>query len=315
MAFCDGEVLKRGPEPCSFNGIADVSIRDFCWPLLSTRNRDGLLTILDGPATHPDRPPEPPEAVVYPEVPTSDEVNLRVRIADAVGVPGERNVPVEVHVTADVEYTGVVIPIDFDERYVRVARVEDHFASGTASFDNEDAVPGAQSDEGYVVIASSILGKRRIAAAGEELHAATLYLDILEGASEVPQTLLEARPVGGRAGSPFVVVRHLEGSAAEPVEVGGQFGAVSIEPGVLALRASAETVPGDANWSGGFDISDPIAVLGYLFLGGEALLCPPAADYNGDGEVMISDPIRMLGVLFGGEAPPTTRDGGLVTCR
>jgi hypothetical protein len=315
ISFCDGAFLKVGPSPCNFNGILDTRILGFNWPLLSTQNRNATLTILEGPATHPDRPPEPPEAVVYPELPTSDEVNLTVRMGDAVAMPGDRDVPIDVFVTADVEYTGVIIPIDFDERYLRVARVEDHFLSGTGLFDNEDSLPGAQADEGYVVVTSSIVGKRRIAPAGEELHAATIFVDVLESAAGVTETTLDARPVGGRVGDPFVVVRHLSGDAAEEVEVRGEVGAVEIRPGVLALRASSETVAGDANWSGGFDISDPISVLGYLFLGDEEPLCPPAADYEADDQLLISDPIRMLGVLFSGLPPPGISDDGRVNCR
>jgi hypothetical protein len=66
---------------------------------------------------------------------------------------------------------------------------------------------------------------------------------------------------------------------------------------------------------GAFDISDPISVLGYLFLGDDEPLCRPAADYDGDGRLLISDPIRMLGVLFGGYPAPAASDGGLVRCR
>jgi hypothetical protein len=314
ISFCDGSLIF-GPNPCNLNGVLNVEIGGVIWPLISTRNRNATLTILSGPATHPDRPPEPPEATVYPEVPTSDEVNLRVRLGNAVATPGERDVPVEVFVSADVEYTGVIVPIDLDERYVRVARVEDHFLAGTGLFDNEDAVPGAQPDEGYAVIVSSLIGKRRIAPAGEEFHAATLYLDVLPAAAEVEETRLEVRPVGGRAGDPFVIVRHLSGDAAAPVEARGEFGAVSIAPGVLAVRASLEALAGDANFDGGFDVSDAIAVLGHLFLGTAAPLCPPAADYDQDGELLISDPIRMLGVLFLGGPPPGAGEGGRVACR
>jgi len=317
VSFCDGEFLKWGPGDCHFSGIDDTRIlpAPSNSPFPSTRNVNGTLTIVEGPATHPDRPPEPPEAVVYPEVPASEEVNLRVRIGNGFALPGDRAVPIDVFVTADVEYTAVVVPIDFDERYLRVARIEDHFLAGAAPFDNEDAVPGSQPEEGYVIIASSLFGKRRIAPAGREFHAATLYLDVLEAAAEIASTTLEARSVGGRAPHPYIVVRHLSGDAAERVEVRGEFGGGEIDNGVLAIRASLETLPGDANFDGRFDISDPISVLGYLFLGAKEPLCRPAADYDGDGQLVITDPIRMLNVQFSGEGPPDAGDGGLVGCR
>lgn len=317
ISFCDGEFLIWGPSRCNFSGIDDTRILPpaWTWPLLSTQNQNATLTILPGPATHPDRPPEPPEAVVYPELPTSDQVNLRMRIANAFGLPGERNVPVDVFITADVEYTAVILPIDFDERYLRVARVEDRFLAGTAVIDNDDALPGAQSDEGYVVIASSLAGKRRIALAGAAFHAATIYLDVLEAAAETPRTVLEPRAVGGRAGDPFVIVRYLEGDAAQQVEARGEIGPGEVQNGVLEIRSSLETLAGDVNFDGRFDLSDPIAVLGHLFLGRSAPLCPPAADYDDDDRVDISDPIRMLSVLFSGQIPPAGGENGRVRCR
>jgi len=315
VSFCDS--LVWGPGDCNFSGIDDTRIlpRPWTWPLLSTRNLNGTLAIRDGPTTQPDRPPEPPNAVVYPEPPASDEVNLRVRITDALAVPGDRNVPVDVFVTADVEYTGVIVPIDFDERYLRVARVEDHFLAGTAVVDNEDSLPGAQPDEGYVVIASSMIGTRRIAPAGEEFRAATIFFDVLESAALISQTTLESRSVGGRVRDPFVVVRHLSGNAAQKVEARSEFGAVTISHGILSLRGSLHALLGDANFDGGFDIADPILVLGYLFLGESEPLCLPAADYDGDGELLISDPILMLGVLFLGDSLPAAGEGGRVGCR
>jgi hypothetical protein len=238
-----------------------------------------------------------------------------VRFSDAVAAPGDQGVPIEVFVRADVEYTGIVVPIDFDERYLRVVRVEDSFLSGTAVLDNEDAQAGAQADEGYVVIASSLGGKRRIALAGEEFHAATLYVDVLESAAAVPETTLESRPVGGRAPDPFVIVRHRSGAHAGQVETTSEIGAVTISGGLLAIRASRSTLRGDANFDGVFDISDPVSVLGFLFLGDRDPLCPGAADYSGDGQTDISDAIGMLGVLFLGTVPPGTGGAGEVDCR
>ena len=61
------------------------------------------------------------------------------------------------------------------------------------------------------------------------------------------------------------------------------------------------------------DISDPIATLGFLFLGGDGPPCPDSADANDDGEVDVSDAITVLTVLFlGGDAipPPGSKDCG-----
>ena len=62
---------------------------------------------------------------------------------------------------------------------------------------------------------------------------------------------------------------------------------------------------GDANASGGVDVSDAIFVLNYLFTSGAAPSCLNAADPNDDEQIDISDPLFLLFFLFaGGLAPP-----------
>ncbi len=66
---------------------------------------------------------------------------------------------------------------------------------------------------------------------------------------------------------------------------------------------------GDANASGSLDVSDAIRLLGTLFgiAAGSplCLLCADAADTNDDGQLNITDPIFLLQFLFlGGPSPP-----------
>ncbi len=64
-------------------------------------------------------------------------------------------------------------------------------------------------------------------------------------------------------------------------------------------------VRGDASADGRLDISDPIAILGYLFLGRTLEACPDALDSDDTGGVDISDAVYSLNYLFtGGSAPP-----------
>jgi hypothetical protein len=77
-------------------------------------------------------------------------------------------------------------------------------------------------------------------------------------------------------------------------------------------------IPGDSNGDGKLDISDPVSLLGFLFLGQSTLLpCGDGSlqgpggsgnltllDSNGDGGVDLSDAVYVLGHLFlGGPAP------------
>lgn len=63
---------------------------------------------------------------------------------------------------------------------------------------------------------------------------------------------------------------------------------------------------GDVNQDRTIDVSDPIGLLGSLFLGG-TLACPQAGEVNGDSQVDLSDAVSLLAFLFqGGSAPPAT---------
>ena len=84
------------------------------------------------------------------------------------------------------------------------------------------------------------------------------------------------------------------------------------DPGIAEGGAR---LPGDLNQDGSFDISDPIALLGHLFLGSPARLpCQEGSiddpanisllDVNGDGSLNLTDAIHSLSYLFTGGAPP-----------
>jgi hypothetical protein len=71
---------------------------------------------------------------------------------------------------------------------------------------------------------------------------------------------------------------------------------------LVAEAHDASFIRGDANDDGNFDVSDPVAVLTFLFRGGSAPYCADAADANDSGDVDISDSILMLTSLFLGES-------------
>ncbi len=61
---------------------------------------------------------------------------------------------------------------------------------------------------------------------------------------------------------------------------------------------------GDFNRDFAFNISDPLAILGFLFSGVGDGLCRDAGDINDDGKLNIADATRALGYLFGDGPPP-----------
>lgn len=75
--------------------------------------------------------------------------------------------------------------------------------------------------------------------------------------------------------------------------------------GAVCLLEEPPFRRGDANRDGSFDISDPIAILGCLFLGTQCSHCPDAGDANDDGGFNISDATYLLNWRFlGGPSPP-----------
>ena len=78
---------------------------------------------------------------------------------------------------------------------------------------------------------------------------------------------------------------------------------------VLVQEAEGDAVRfvrGDTNGDAALDISDAVATLNYLFLGGanNAVTCEDSADVNDDGMLNITDPVYLLSFLFQGGLPP-----------
>ncbi|MEC8895605.1 MAG: hypothetical protein VX675_04720, partial [Planctomycetota bacterium] len=98
-----------------------------------------------------------------------------------------------------------------------------------------------------------------------------------------------------------VVAPPCETEGPASVEVCTENGCALDEDGFFYTEASPMWVRGDSNGDGIIDISDPIRLLGRLFLGEPtAETCPMAVDVNADGALDISDPIVLLGFLFMG---------------
>ncbi|MEM7260502.1 MAG: hypothetical protein AAF488_00830 [Planctomycetota bacterium] len=73
---------------------------------------------------------------------------------------------------------------------------------------------------------------------------------------------------------------------------------------VECAPAGASFVRGDCNQDGGTDLSDALAFLDYLFLGGGEPNCLDACDFNDDGSSSIVDVVYYLVFQFEGGQPP-----------
>jgi hypothetical protein len=86
----------------------------------------------------------------------------------------------------------------------------------------------------------------------------------------------------------------LDGSTVRPVLTEG--GGIDIRRGFIR---------GDSNKDDGVDISDPVFLINYIFVGMKAPPCFDAADANNDTRLDISDPIWLLNYLFKGGPQPS----------
>jgi hypothetical protein len=74
---------------------------------------------------------------------------------------------------------------------------------------------------------------------------------------------------------------------------------------VRVTNRRPEFLRGDTNGDSKADMSDPISILGYLFLGGRIRNCRDAADVDDSGFINIADAVFELSFLFlSGAVPP-----------
>jgi predicted GH43/DUF377 family glycosyl hydrolase len=102
-------------------------------------------------------------------------------------------------------------------------------------------------------------------------------------------------------GSPGALLVGIFGIGREPTD--GRSAFESLRGRACLEGAAPRFIRGGANEDGAVDLSDAVAILGYLFLGG-SVDCLDAGDVDDDGEVLITDPIALLNHLFLGGPPP-----------
>jgi len=108
----------------------------------------------------------------------------------------------------------------------------------------------------------------------------------------------ETDVLGEGAGAGLVKSREIEVVPSSDTEVRAVYSLSTTTPEGAVFRR------GDSNGDGRVDISDPVSIVAFLFLGGSPSLCADAADANDDGKIDISDPVGILGFLFLGTDAP-----------
>ena len=90
------------------------------------------------------------------------------------------------------------------------------------------------------------------------------------------------------------------------IELSIEDGAGSASTAHVFIEVTESTVflRGDVTSDQEIDISDPVRILGWLFLGDETPGCLAAANANNDATIDLSDAVAILGYLFLGSTPP-----------
>lgn len=248
------------------------------------------------------------------------DIDARFRLADTAGRAGDiATVPFSM--SSNGEAVGYELSVDFDEEVLEAAGVEpseELLDTGSSFFfshvDNRNDVPGSSGvDEGFIAVGcvfSLFSGCYHLPPNEEtevldllfriraEAEVGTTPVQFIDGA-RVPS---DSDPAYSHAARNDLVALTSQGDAEHvPPEIANSFifvnGRVDILPdGILFIR-------GDTDRNGKLDISDPIAILTFLFVGGKPLACPDAADADDDGEVQITDAVRVLDFLFLGSSP------------
>lgn len=287
-------------------------------------NDNGLVELSDytylveflfngGPA-----PPSPfPEPGVDPTpgvtVPEARDERFAFGIGSSAGVPSNTGIAIPITLSNAEPITGLMVALKYDPQQVRIDEL----------VTEEGTVLSAQSCDYIIAEARHTAGIATISAikdfatpfyfhdgsdptipAGENQLVATLKCGIVISADKgfaeinfvdglrIPDSAATVPPPENFPEIHNLVM--LGSTAVRPVLSTG--GGIDIRRGFIR---------GDANKDSGVDISDPVFVINYVFLGGRVPPCLDAADANNDTRLDISDSIWLLNYLFKGGPQPS----------
>jgi len=108
----------------------------------------------------------------------------------------------------------------------------------------------------------------------------------------------------------FTVTGNYDDGLATPFSIDGAvtlIGHTSFSPAQFILPPTDIVLPGDFDASGSIDISDPVAIVTYIFGGGAAPSNVLIGDADCSGTIDITDAVYMIGYIFGDGTAPCRR--------
>jgi hypothetical protein len=221
-------------------------------------------------------------------------------VGDAPAAPGGRAL---VAITGSVacEVTGFSLAIGHDPARVRcVDAAPGEFLTNHAGSDLFFQFT-AENDAGYAVVGALFDFSFPLTVPATSIPAdttlAVLTYEALEDAAPGIVPLLNRTRTYGESSPVANIYARTPGEA--PLDPALGDGAIT-----LAGGPEPEFVRGNANPQAGFDLSDGVFILLYLFSSGEVPPCLKAADANDDARADIADGIYVLQFLFTGGPPP-----------
>jgi hypothetical protein len=246
-----------------------------------------------------------------------DQPRIQFQAPEVTARPGE-TVSVSISAASDVPLTMATFSLEFNTSAAALTTS----APSAEVLSLLEAHPEADSsfiwhqdeDAGWVQ-ASLVVDYRALSAipAGS-VPLVSLTFQVKEGTPEGRYSLEFTRPEEAEYEGHFEdslenPVYHSARSEGEEFEEETEFDD-DLEPGLVdgAIVVSiigdvSVFARGDANADHALNISDPIRIFSYLFLGAEAPPCADAADANDDGGINLSDAITLLGYLFADPGP------------
>ncbi len=124
-------------------------------------------------------------------------------------------------------------------------------------------------------------------------------VDLVEGPTGLGATIL-----GATAETLTIVGFSTTEAGGYDCVISSGCGAAVSEIAELVVGPTQWFVRGDCSDDGGYDLSDAITLLEYVFSGGSRPNCLDACDSNDDGSLGVADAIVTLSFLFSAAAPP-----------
>ncbi len=250
-------------------------------------------------------------------VPDEPDPRFELTLGAGAGVPSHTGIEIPLTLTNDEPISGLQIVLQYNQRdegcpdiLIQEIRTEEDTMLSAASaefivadFDNAHGVAFIAALRDFATPFWFNAGSDPNFPAGEDQLVATLSVAIASCAD------MGFAPIEFADG---VIVPDVPESLADRMAPAHNLvfqGDVAYRPVLVSDGAGVEVrrgfIRGDANKDDGVDLSDPVFLLSYVFLGGDAPPCMDAGDANNDTNVDVSDPVWLLNYLFQGGPQPS----------